>query len=421
MSGSSDGEKKFLESEGFAHLLLEFVSSGIWWLDTDGNTTFVNSAAARMLGYAPVELIGKPMNALVHHSCPDGSPYPSNQCPMYATCVDGEEHTVSYEALWRKDGSSVPIEYTTHALHNNNVLIGTAIIFQDITERKKLLESEIKYKRLVENTPAIIYEFSDKHGGIYYSQKAAEILGYPLEYLYANPFLWNESIHPDDKPAVTESIKCYKEKGVFDITYQIRNAHGDWLWFHDISIGKREENGEVIINGLACDITERKLAEGQIRHSEEKFSKVFRDSPNAIIISEIDTGLVSEVNRSFIDLFGYSEQDVIGLTTTDFGLWLDMDSRNAVISIIKAQGYLYNHEVRHRTKDGRILTLIGSSTQLHSNEKDYLVVHLLDITERKAAEDALIKSEANLRATLDNLPFITWIKDSEGRFTTVNK
>lgn len=129
-------EQQLRESEEHATLLLESVSNGIWGMDTAGNTTFINSAAARMLGYTPEELIGKPMHAMVHHSYPSGSHYPAEKCPVCLTLVDGKNRTVTDEVLWRKDGSNFPAEYSAHPICTDGRLIGVVVAFQDITERK---------------------------------------------------------------------------------------------------------------------------------------------------------------------------------------------------------------------------------------------------------------------------------------------
>jgi len=87
-------------------LILEAAGEGIYGLDTEGRTTFVNPAAARMLGYKPEDLIGQLHHELVHHSKPDGRVYPQSQCPIYAAFKDGTVHTsVHDEVFWRKDGT----------------------------------------------------------------------------------------------------------------------------------------------------------------------------------------------------------------------------------------------------------------------------------------------------------------------------
>ncbi|MFQ5864726.1 MAG: PAS domain-containing protein [bacterium] len=93
-------------------LILNSAGEGIYGLDRNGLTTFVNPAAARMLGWAPEELHGKPQHAVIHHTKPDGQPYPREECPIYAAFKDGKVHLVNNEVFWRKDRTSFPVEYT---------------------------------------------------------------------------------------------------------------------------------------------------------------------------------------------------------------------------------------------------------------------------------------------------------------------
>ncbi|MGA8865063.1 MAG: PAS domain S-box protein [Gallionella sp.] len=167
----------------------------------------------------------------------------------------------------------------------------------------------------------------------------------------------------------------------------------------EVSTTGLDIEGQPYFISSSRDITDLKRIEKQLSHSEQKFRKVFHDSPDPMVISEIDTGVVSEINKSFTTLFGYSEEDVIGRTTNEFGLWLDEASRNEIVSKIKMEGSLRNQEIKHRTKDGRILTLLASSSQLNVNGTTSLVVHFRDITERKRTEEALLKTQRLLSET----------------------
>lgn len=118
-------------------LLLQAVGEGIYGLDANGNTTFVNPIAAKMLGWNAEELIGQPMHSLHHHSHPDGSHYPTHECPIYAAFKDGAIHEVNDEVFWRKDGSSFPVEYTSTPIFESKKLVGAVIVFRDITQRKQ--------------------------------------------------------------------------------------------------------------------------------------------------------------------------------------------------------------------------------------------------------------------------------------------
>ena len=126
------------ETEEQNRLLLDSAGEGIYGLDVNGKTSFANPAACKMLGYEADELLGQPMHPLVHHSYPDGSPYPGEGCPMYAAVIDGQVHRVENEVLWRKDGSSFPVEYTSTPIVKDAKRVGAVVIFNDISERKKV-------------------------------------------------------------------------------------------------------------------------------------------------------------------------------------------------------------------------------------------------------------------------------------------
>lgn len=136
-------EDRLRAAEEQTRLILESAGEGIYGLDLEGKATFVNPAAAKMLGYDVDELIGRPMHELIHHSYPDGSPYPAEQCPMYAAFTDGRVRTVTNEVLWRKDRSSFPVEYTSTPSRKDGEIVGAVVVFRDITERRRA-EEELK-------------------------------------------------------------------------------------------------------------------------------------------------------------------------------------------------------------------------------------------------------------------------------------
>ncbi len=126
------------ESEERTRLILQSVGEGIYGLDRDGRTTFVNPVAVEMLGYEPEEILGRFMHDLVHHSKADGSPYPVEECPTTRTFVEGEAVSVSEDVLWTKDGTSIPVEYTSTPVRKGEALVGAVVSFRDITERKEV-------------------------------------------------------------------------------------------------------------------------------------------------------------------------------------------------------------------------------------------------------------------------------------------
>ncbi|MBD2256699.1 PAS domain S-box protein [Pseudanabaena sp. FACHB-2040] len=118
-------------------LILNAIGEGVYGVDLQGLATFVNPAATQMIGWEAAELIGQSMHKVLHHSHPDRSPYPREQCPIYAAFQDGIIHRVSEEVFWRKDGTSFPVEYLSTPMRDEQGnLIGAVVTFRDITQRK---------------------------------------------------------------------------------------------------------------------------------------------------------------------------------------------------------------------------------------------------------------------------------------------
>ena len=129
------------ELQGLNELILSSAGEGIYGLDCSGLTTFVNPAAAEMLGWPAEELIGKPMHSLLHHTRPDGSAFPREECPIYAAFRDGQTRTVDDEVFWRQDGTSFPVEYTSTPIRDHGTLCGAVVVFRNLTEIKRSEES----------------------------------------------------------------------------------------------------------------------------------------------------------------------------------------------------------------------------------------------------------------------------------------
>jgi PAS domain S-box-containing protein len=133
-------ERFFRDVERENQLILRAAGEGIYGVNAEGKTTFVNPAAERMLGWKAEELVGHDMHSLVHHTHPDGSPYHDHDCPIYAAFRDGAVHRVEHEQFWRKDGTSFWVEYTSTPIRDRGVLIGAVIVFRDVSHRHEAEE-----------------------------------------------------------------------------------------------------------------------------------------------------------------------------------------------------------------------------------------------------------------------------------------
>jgi PAS domain S-box-containing protein len=119
-------------------LILESVGDGIYGFDLNGNLTFMNEAAARALGYAPDELIGRDVHDVINHSHADGTPYSKTTSPILQSMNRREAIRMRNEVFWRKDGTSIPVEYIANPLIEDGKLSGMVVAFQDVSERRRL-------------------------------------------------------------------------------------------------------------------------------------------------------------------------------------------------------------------------------------------------------------------------------------------
>jgi diguanylate cyclase (GGDEF)-like protein/PAS domain S-box-containing protein len=117
-------------------MLIDTVAEGLLCVDLRGRCTFVNRAACDLLGWEPYELVGRVAHDLVHHSNADGSPYPAADCVIGRTIRTGKAIRVEDEVLWRRDGNYVAVSHASVPILRDGVVIGAAVTFTDITQRK---------------------------------------------------------------------------------------------------------------------------------------------------------------------------------------------------------------------------------------------------------------------------------------------
>ena len=132
------GEQQIHHLQKIQHRILDSIQEGIYGLDREGNTTFVNNAASQLLGWQADELIGRCQHERIHHTKPNGSPYPREDCPIYAAFRDGKVHRITNEVFWRKDGTCLPVEYTSSPLcSDDGELEGAVVVFRELPPQDK--------------------------------------------------------------------------------------------------------------------------------------------------------------------------------------------------------------------------------------------------------------------------------------------
>ena len=137
VAGRRRAIEELQQAETKYRTLLQSTDQGIYGVDRESRCIFINRSAADMLGYAAEEILGRNTHDLVHHTRMDGSANPYAECPICRTLQTGEGYRVDNEVFWRREGTSFPVEYSSHPLMQNGVLMGAVVAFTNITQRRE--------------------------------------------------------------------------------------------------------------------------------------------------------------------------------------------------------------------------------------------------------------------------------------------
>lgn len=165
-------------------LILQSVGEGICGIDLGGRITFVNAAAAQLLGWEPSELIGRSSHGTFHHRRPDGCGYPLEECVVYSALRDGTNKSAMNEEFVRKDGTGFPVEFVITPLIEKGTILGAVMVFRDITKRK---EAEDEIRRLNESLGQRAAELETSNRELEIANKELEAFCYSVSHEFRSP------------------------------------------------------------------------------------------------------------------------------------------------------------------------------------------------------------------------------------------
>jgi two-component system sensor histidine kinase/response regulator len=223
-----------------------------------------------MLGYRPDDALGRNMHELVHHHKPDGSVYPVEQCPVYRAFLKGEGCRVDTEVIWRRDGSAIPVEYTSFPILESGKITGAVVTFVDITERKqaeeKLRESEQLFRSIFENAQIGINFFRIDRQELSPNRAMQEMLGYTEKEL-GRLETWDKITHPDESASharrYAELVKGTREKDEWEQRLVCRDGR-IVVTSVRFSLLRDTAGRPQYLAALQEDITERKRLEAEL-------------------------------------------------------------------------------------------------------------------------------------------------------------
>lgn len=242
---------------------------------------------------------------------------------------------------------------------------------------------------IIDNSPAILFRrlAGDEPRLVYVSDNIRQ-MGYTAEEFLNGKIAFRDTVYPDDMEKLGEEITYYAEKDVEEYTqvYRMVTKSGDVRWVEDQTSVVRDADGNKIYNqGVLVDITERKLAEEELRKSEEKFRRIVETAGEGFLLMDENLRIV-DVNEAYCKLLKYSRDELIGktpldLATEDFKQFM-MSNRISILAkeYRKLEGALI-------AKDGRQVPILIHGSTLRDDSGNVIgnMAFITDMTENKKA------------------------------------
>ncbi len=291
--------------------------------------------------------------------------------------------------------------------------------------RQRSGRNEAWYRALVEQVPAVVYvDASDEaRSAVYMSPRVEGMLGYAPEEWLEDPELWVKLLHPDDRERALAEAARTRETGVaFRVEYRLMARDGRVVWVRDEAVPVKDEGGRPTWwQGVLLDITERKLAEEELRCSEERFRSLVQNNSDIITVVDAE-GTIRYVSPAVERVLGYAPEEMVGQSAFDYVHPDDLEEALGIFAEVSSgPGIRPLFELRLPHKDGSWRYLETVVTNMFEDPSvGEIVVNQRDVTERKRAEEALRESEERFRVAFDAAAVGMAHVGPDGKWLSVN-
>lgn len=377
--------------------MLDAAPVGLLLTDMEGRLQRVNHELATMLGYdGPEELLAafdagtemwiapEARNALVARLGEEQGVY-GEEC--HFTCSDGSR-------IW----TQVNLRYV-FGEHGSPVGLVGAV--EDITERKKserlLRDSEEKYRASFEQAALGILHTSLQGKILKCNERFAQIVGYAAEELVGRGF---QELTPTQDRGMGQSALLKLLSGEvdslsFEKRYQRKDGSLTWVML-TISVRHDRRGRPLHFLTLVQDINDRKQAEQRLataqaalRASEERYRIAFQMTVDAVNLNRVSDGRYIECNRSFLDITGFTHEEVVGHTSVELGIWDDLNDRQRMVDLLDRYGFCRDLEARFRKKNGELFWGVMSASRIELDGEPCVLSMTRDVSQAKAAAEEI--------------------------------
>jgi two-component system cell cycle sensor histidine kinase/response regulator CckA len=386
-------------------LLVETTAQGVVYHDETGAIISANPAAERILGLSESQLLGR---TALHPDWrvlrPDGSRWPGEELPAFTALREGRPvrnalmqvfNPLLEEHRWI-ELDSIPLFHPGAARPHQ-----VYSTFRDVTERRRaseeVLRSEQRLEWALAGSGLGIWDWNVTTGEIYVDHRWYEMLGYEPDEVSLTIEKLFRMVHPDDRHAVQDALQRHLGGSTahYEVECRLRTRDGKWRWVLDRGqVVERDAEGRALrAAGTHTVIQQRKAAEEALRRSEERLTRIFRAAPLGITLSRVTDGLFLEVNDSFAESLGYDPSELVGRTSTELGIWANLDDRRRAMEELMASGHLRGLSTRFLGRNG-VIREVHLFTDLITvdGQPCALTLHR-DVTESRRLEEQLRQAQ----------------------------
>ncbi|MDD8018212.1 MAG: PAS domain S-box protein [Bacteroidota bacterium] len=410
------GRKKTEEQIRFQALLLDQVANGVASTDLEGHLLYWNKYAETLHGWTMEELQGQNIFETL---------LPPDQRELVTSIVASamqHGHGEGEFMMNRKDGTQFPAHVGYNVAYDSKgKIIGIVGASVDLTDIKKAEETlrhrEAYLTALIENQPGLVWLKDVESCFLAVNHKFATACGKQSPGDVVGKF--DVDIWPKELAAKysAEDVQVMQTKQSISME-EILNDQGVDKWFDTFKTAVADEHGNIIgITGYSYDITHRKQLEDELRLSEEKFSRLFNLSPDAMNLCTLPDGKYIAVNQKFSELSGYTFEEVIDKSSHELGFWIHPEQRDEFGKMLGSQHGSATIETQLKMKGEKIIDAMMAGKIIEIHEIPYLLVITKDITKQKQDQ----KEISMLAQTIKGITECVTITDVNDNVLFVNR
>lgn len=423
-------EEELRSSEDIRKLIMDSALDAIICVDRNEVIFTWNPQAEEIFGWKEQEAIGKKLSSLVIHKRYH-SKHHNGFANYQATGKSPVLNKIMILPAVRSNGDEFIAELVIREIKNGDDYFLCTYV-RDVTERiqaeKELKQSNSRFQRITSTTNDAVWEWSLENNTLWCNEMHQQLYGLTMEDPVPVKAEWVSRIHPEDRYRILkmQDDALASDTNVFISEYRFRAGKGSgYRYIFDRCYINRNAEGEpILMTGSMMDITERKLAEEKIIHSNERFELIAKTTNDAVWETDLETG-VSWGNEMHQMMYGLTLENEIP-NFEEWEMHLHPDDREWVVkSLHEALASTDNTwitEYRFLKSSGEIVTIYDRTYIVRNKEGKpvRMMGSMMDITERKKAEDALLQSEEKYRTLVEQATDGIFIADHTGKFVIVN-